>query len=106
LKKRRAATVTRTRAKGEAKRWPLLELTGAVVWVAWRVVEGVLVVLVERVELLDALEVVLALALELWLLVEVVLEAEAEELVRLTVDETVTELLGRTPVPTYWNWGL
>lgn len=40
--------MTRTRAKGEAKRWPLLELTGAVVWVAWRVVEGVLVVLVER----------------------------------------------------------
>ena len=47
MKKRRAATVTRTRARGEAKRWPLLELTGAVVWVAWRVVEGVLVVLVE-----------------------------------------------------------
>ncbi len=40
--------MTRTRARGDAKRWPLLELTGAVVWLAWRVVEGVLVVLVER----------------------------------------------------------
>jgi hypothetical protein len=52
--------------------------------------------------LLDALEVVLAL--ELWLLEAEVLEAEA--LVRLTVDETVTELLGRVPVPSYWNCGL
>jgi hypothetical protein len=38
--------VSRTSASGEAKRWPLLELGGAVVVLAWRVVVGV--VLVER----------------------------------------------------------
>ncbi len=57
---------------------------------------------VNLLELLDALEVVLAL--ELSVLLALVLEAEV--LVRLTVDETVTEVLEMTPVPTYWNWGL
>ena len=37
MKKTRAATVTAMRARGEAKRWPLLVLTGAVVAAGVRV---------------------------------------------------------------------
>ncbi len=53
---------------------------------------------------LDSVEVELSSLVELE--DSVVIEA-ALLLVRATVDEAeLSELVGRVPVPTYWNWGL
>jgi hypothetical protein len=54
--------------------------------------------------LLDSVEVELSSVVELE---DSVVEAAALLLVRATVDEAeLSELVGRVPVPTYWNWGL
>lgn len=108
-KKTRAATVTRTRASGEAKRWPLFELGGVFVGEGERVDEVLLVVVVVEVEAeLLALEVVLLLSLLLLLvllaLLEVVLEAEVLVLER--VAEVEPEVVVSVPVPTYGNSSL
>ena len=122
MKKIRAATVTRTNPRGEAKRWPLFRSGMVPVGVVVaRVVEGAWEVLVvkaaaghvsksrqesrddniQEVALLASLEVVLVLSVSL-LLLEDALEVEARVLVRLTDAERDEELV-MVPVPSYWN---
>lgn len=93
MKKARAATVKRTRARGDEKRSPPLMLpVGTVVWVVREVV--VAAVVVERldaaVDEIDAVELA---------------ELSEDEVTRLVVDDAV-EADETGPVPTYWNASL